>query len=248
MQESTKLYESKSGRHWIAGSSGKPPSGPTLPAAARTTDRPGTTSTGRSSLVPSGPQTTTSRPTTRATRGSTSSTAFRRQSWLSNQSRTSRPGLKSQSIAYYRLFHLVGDMQQPLHSTALYCDYFPDGDKGGSILRTKQMQNLHAIWDGWLGADDSPARVIRESEEFKRRRELWNVDTTATPEDWIAEGHELANSAVYTPDILETVGKAQPGSPLPPLVVSEEYLKAGGEIARRRIVEGGLWLGSLLHP
>jgi hypothetical protein len=155
-------------------------------------------------------------------------------------------GLDAKALAYCWLFHLVGDMHQPLHSTALFCDYFPDGDKGGSILPTMQMRNLHALWDGWLGTDDSPARVIRESQELTRRRELWNVDTTATPEHWIAEGHNLAKLAVYTPDILDKVSRAKPDSPLLPFIMSDDYLKAGGESARQRIVEAGMRLGAIL--
>jgi hypothetical protein len=31
------------------------------------------------------------------------------------------------------LFHLVGDVHQPLHCTAVYSERFPDGDKGGNL-------------------------------------------------------------------------------------------------------------------
>ncbi len=44
-------------------------------------------------------------------------------------------GPDTKAIAYCWLFHLVGDMHQPLHSTALVCDRFPNGDKGGTRYR-----------------------------------------------------------------------------------------------------------------
>src|SRR4029450_371927 len=42
------------------------------------------------------------------------------------------------------LFHLVGDIHQPLHSTALFSQkLFPDGDRGGNLILTQQTRNLH---------------------------------------------------------------------------------------------------------
>src|SRR5262249_55724674 len=46
------------------------------------------------------------------------------------------------------LFHDVGDIHQPLHSSALYSvNLFPDGDRGGNLINTRQARNLHALWD-----------------------------------------------------------------------------------------------------
>ena len=50
------------------------------------------------------------------------------------------------------IFHDVGDIHQPLHSTALYSkNLFPKGDRGGNSIKTDQRQNLHAVWDQFLG-------------------------------------------------------------------------------------------------
>ena len=58
------------------------------------------------------------------------------------------------------LFHLVGDLHQPLHATALVnVEQFPGphhGDAGGNLIiirSNSQMRtsNLHAYWDGLLG-------------------------------------------------------------------------------------------------
>src|SRR5262245_47018286 len=46
------------------------------------------------------------------------------------------------------LFHLVGDIHQPLHSSALFSQkLFPEGDRGGNDIKTKQRGNLHSLWD-----------------------------------------------------------------------------------------------------
>lgn len=39
------------------------------------------------------------------------------------------------ALAYSWLFHLVGDLHQPMHSTALFSERFPDGDRGGNQFR-----------------------------------------------------------------------------------------------------------------
>jgi hypothetical protein len=48
---------------------------------------------------------------------------------------TSNDNLREQSIALCWLFHLVGDVHQPLHSTALFTEEFPKGDKPTAWLR-----------------------------------------------------------------------------------------------------------------
>lgn len=58
------------------------------------------------------------------------------------------------------LFHLIGDLHQPLHATALIDNQsFPGpdfGDQGGNLvmIRTsaRRTSNLHAFWDGQLGS------------------------------------------------------------------------------------------------
>lgn len=60
------------------------------------------------------------------------------------------PDVKAQ--AYCWLFHLVGDIHQPLHCTALFSvGHFPKGDKGGNEILTTKSKNLHSLWDGLLG-------------------------------------------------------------------------------------------------
>jgi hypothetical protein len=43
---------------------------------------------------------------------------------------------------------------QPLHSSALFTPkLFPDGDRGGNLIKTAQRGNLHSLWDGFLGGE-----------------------------------------------------------------------------------------------
>ena len=152
----------------------------------------------------------------------------------------------AKALAYSWLFHLVGDMHQPLHSTALVCEHFPDGDRGGNEIPVVQGHNLHALWDGLLGTRSRMRDVDREVAKLKEQTELWDVDTKLDIDGWIAESHDMAASAVYDPAILQAVRDASPGDKLEPISLSTDYLKAAGQLARRRIVAAGLRLGALL--
>jgi S1/P1 Nuclease len=54
------------------------------------------------------------------------------------------------------VFHTVGDIHQPLHATAMFSPrLFPDGDRGGNSIKTRQAGNLHSLWDGFPGRTDT---------------------------------------------------------------------------------------------
>jgi hypothetical protein len=121
------------------------------------------------------------------------------------------------------LFHLVGDLHQPLHATAMINqELFPGpnfGDLGGNLvlIRTNanaRSLNLHAYWDGLLG----PARGWRDGNDVDRLSEdIKNCHTHAEllthgkfvaknlPElkdhpqfaDWAEESYRLAAEFAY---------------------------------------------------
>jgi hypothetical protein len=144
------------------------------------------------------------------------------------------------ALAYCWLFHLVGDLHQPLHAITLVCERFPEGDRGGNSIPVVQGRNLHSLWDGLLGRRDRPNDVKREVAELRARPALWKVDAAGRVESWIAESHELAKSFAYSPVIIEAV--SQPGE-LQKINLPREYLEQAGERARQRVVAAGLRLG-----
>src|SRR4051812_10291331 len=84
------------------------------------------------------------------------------------------PDVKAQ--AYCWLLHLVGDIHQPLHSTALFSvDHFPKGDKGGNEILITKGKNLHSLWDGLLGRDSRMRSVDKAVAELSDRERFGNV-------------------------------------------------------------------------
>jgi hypothetical protein len=156
---------------------------------------------------------------------------------------TSSASPQDKALAICWLNHLIGDLHQPLHGAALFCERFAEGDRGGNSILVIQGGNLHSLWDGLLGRRDRPNDVKREVAELRARPELWKVETDGKVEDWIGESNQLAKSFVYCPLILDAA--KQPGE-LQKINLPREYLEQAGEHARQRVVAAGLRLGDLL--
>ena len=108
------------------------------------------------------------------------------------------------------LFHLIGDIHQPLHVTTLVDDRIPllhHGDEGGNKLAIRidhatAPKNLHALWDDLLGTNPHFDRVAQLAErlsrdphlaasrlpEFSRHRYAW---------EFAEESYQVANEIVY---------------------------------------------------
>ena len=128
---------------------------------------------------------------------------------------------------------------------------FPEGDRGGNSVKTKQNGNLHALWDGLLGRDDefraarNLALRLTADEGLNRlgKESQMLLDQVA----WRDESHRLAEANVYTSDVLEALRKMEAGGGgVEEIELTEEYLKAGGQIAERRVVQAGFRLAELL--
>jgi hypothetical protein len=112
------------------------------------------------------------------------------------------------------LFHLVGDIHQPLHCTAVFSERFPTGDQGGNLalIRIKSgPAKLHAFWDGLLGngltAGDINSTVLEIEGMVKDKMPdiQKELDAHQTFESWGREGQELAKRAAYLNGELKVV-------------------------------------------
>lgn len=164
----------------------------------------------------------------------------------------SKTGPDVKAAAYCWLFHLVGDIHQPLHSTAIFSvDHFPKGDKGGNEILLTKGKNLHSLWDGLLGRDSkmsSVAKAVNELSDKERFGNVWDLSAQETdPIQWAKESHDLAEAVVYDDVILAAIRNTTPGAKMTPVTLPEEYYKAAGEQARKRIVAAGVRLGAIIR-
>jgi hypothetical protein len=160
------------------------------------------------------------------------------------------------AIAICWLAHLVGDAHQPCHAGSLYAaGVFPEGDRGANSIPTKQMKNLHALWDGLLGSQYDAGDIRRRCKVIRDDAPVWTEAEAAAgkgngldPLTWLSESAGFGRSHVYTPEVLEPVEAVSRG--LTPKVatieLSDDYLTAAGGIARRRAAFAGYRLALIL--
>jgi hypothetical protein len=150
------------------------------------------------------------------------------------------------------LFHDVGDIHQPLHSSALYSTkLFHDGDRGGNSIKTRQADNLHSLWDHFPGSDDSLRgvrnRVIATLADAELARLGDEAATILDETAWLNESHVLAKSAAYDDELLTGLRKMEvAGKGVEEVALGEAYLKAGGVRSGTRLVQAGYRLGAVL--
>jgi hypothetical protein len=148
-------------------------------------------------------------------------------------------------VAY--LFHLVGDIHQPLHSTSRYFPNHLEGDMGGnSFLINHKEKNLHAYWDAAGGFFNfvevkHPLTAPGRKSIKMFASKAMAAYPTSKPEwkdldvhHWVEEGHELAISSAYN-------GIKQNGIP------SGRYQTRAQSVCRKRLAMGGYRLAALLN-
>jgi hypothetical protein len=161
------------------------------------------------------------------------------------------------AVALCWLFHVIGDIHQPCHSTAMFSQkLFPnlgEGDRGGNLIKMTQRPNLHALWDSFLGSRGQVAEMRNRAIEMMANSDLASAGETAAKQRdtwaWLVESHEVAKEFVYDAEILAFLKSlASSGAPADSMActATEDYLKRGGKVSERRVAEAGYRIGAIL--
>jgi len=133
------------------------------------------------------------------------------------------------------ILHLMADLHQPLHTVAFFTSgAFPEGDRGGNLVRVGQRTNLHGLWDSAAGHDDRWGALLRVLGKLPRSVEAAkSIDLAACAR----EGQALAADRVYVPSIREAMRRAR----MAPVRVDlpQGYLGRMRATAERQIVLAG---------
>lgn len=155
------------------------------------------------------------------------------------------------ALALTWIFHLVGDVHQPLHTAALFTTEFPNGDQGGNLIfvRPKADQpttRLHSLWDGAVIDSERFQAVSNKASELRSRtshkraalRELSEHDFHNWSKEesfWAAKVHAYRFGKIKSgPD-------KDNGELLP-----DDYVKIVKPFAERRMVLAGYRLADIL--
>ncbi len=148
------------------------------------------------------------------------------------------------------LFHVVGDIHQPLHSTALFSQkLFPEGDRGGNLIKTKQRGNLHALWDTFPGGKATLKEAHQDALKLLADPDMARVgDREAAVLDekvWLDESWKMARDFAYGPLVPILQDLEKDGEVLP-ITLQEDYLLKGGALSKLRLVMAGYRLAAVL--
>jgi hypothetical protein len=156
------------------------------------------------------------------------------------------------AVALCWVFHLVGDVHQPLHVVSRFSKRFPKGDRGGSACYIRATEknapiNLHKFWDDLITGSEGFQSVRNTAIELRLRKEHAKDKLTELVvtdfQQWAAkESLEAAKKYVYLDGKLE--GAAKQGSAL---ALPDDYAKTTKPIAERRAVLAGYRLAAILR-
>jgi hypothetical protein len=154
------------------------------------------------------------------------------------ENRTGTPKEQADQVSW--LFHLFGDVHQPLHCIDHVTPLHPQGDRGGNSFKLRgQLRNLHSLWDNSLNL----AGPLRDAETLADevmtlhpRESLQQELEVANPEQWARASYQLAVSEAYT---LEE----NPQNPPQP---STAYRRNATKIARKQVALAGYRLADRL--
>lgn len=166
------------------------------------------------------------------------------------------------------LVHFVSDLHQPLHSTSVFTDEQPGGNKGGNgfAIKSATWNNLHALWDdgcGYLSAynDIRPYGKPKEPLTDEQINRLKNLATqlmkdhpessfpqagTLDPDFWALESHKLALQYGYR----GVKGKDDKGRDVflkPGDEPTDFYLAQGQTVVQRQLALSGYRLARMLN-
>jgi hypothetical protein len=182
-----------------------------------------------------------------------------------NDVRTRNAAPEDKAVAVCWIFHLIGDIHQPLHNVAYFSSNpaFAQGDLGGNKFGVKvngRKWKLHAYWDDLLGEDSNYGDDSAEHQQQIYRKAMAvaeslrgltlpeadkaNLEKNTTFASWSQEGFELAKTFAYQKTdgsgVLEAVEAHSNGSMSDNAPeVGSEYDKKAHEIAQVRVVLAG---------
>jgi hypothetical protein len=148
--------------------------------------------------------------------------------------------------------HLVGDLHQPLHATALCTKQLPTGDKGGNTTWVTRRgaslpTNLHAFWDRAAGNLEESAALIGLGRLIQKRTKVTDAERKVTSADrWADESLELAKTCVYVFHGKPIERVAAPVAPARAPELPEAYESEARQTAYERIALAGVRLADAL--
>ena len=157
------------------------------------------------------------------------------------------------AVALCWIFHLIGDVHQPLHTVALFTTQFPapEGDRGGTrfyirVTPANRTISLHAFWDDLILGSERFQNVRNRATELRlqphhARHQLPELAETQFAHWARQESFSLATEHAYRNGQLRGSRDHHNGEVLP-----ADYSATVKPLAERRMVLAGYRLADVL--
>lgn len=155
------------------------------------------------------------------------------------------------AIALAWILHLIGDLHQPLHTSARITDLEPKGDQGGNLFQLKpketprnQQENLHWFWDSIIvrntprGDECDTAFIPKVAGAIMKKYPAAKSTSRLNPgkyDDWQKESFQLATTEVFPATLIRYQ------SP------NADYKKRAFQVSQQQIALAGYRMGALLN-
>ena len=167
----------------------------------------------------------------------------------------SDPARRGVALAW--LFHLMGDVHQPLHAVQLFTREYPNGDRGGGdscvrVALDRAPLSLHRLWDGLITSSNNTRTLRNIATQLQSRftrSGLSELSVTA-PEAWAKESFEIATKIGYQNGALRGTPKRQRRDcreVTDATVMPGGYAAMARKIADRRMALSGYRLANFLQ-
>jgi len=178
--------------------------------------------------------------------------ALARINWAVNSLREGITPVKREAEVLGFLYHLAGDVHQPLHTVTRVTAANPNGDAGGNFFKLKmapetRVTNLHFFWDAAGGAfgytgpkrpldQAGKERILALAQEVMKEypAESMPESKDTDPHTWVMESYGLAREVVYR-------NIDDGGEP------SKAYTDATQKLSRKRLALAGYRLAEVLN-
>jgi S1/P1 Nuclease len=164
---------------------------------------------------------------------------------------------EKRAIAVTWLFHLIGDIHQPLHTISLFTREYPRGDYNGNNMcvrpsRDRGSLELHEFWDDLVTGSNKPGELRRIGMELRGRfpRIVLAESASLRPEAWARESFEIGRKISYQGGAIRGTPKGRRKGcweVSDAAVLPDGYAASAREIVDSRIVLAGYRLANLLE-
>jgi hypothetical protein len=166
---------------------------------------------------------------------------------LKNESETPQ----NRAIALCWIFHLIGDIHQPCHTTSLFTTDYPEGDKGANLVFIKvepdsEAIKLHWFWDDLVLSSEELSDARNKAIELRNHPEfavskLKELGTESSFEEWKNASVKLAKEVVYLDGKMTGSPSKESAHVLP-----DGYVKTAKATGERQIVLAGYRMAEVM--